>query len=367
MADASRMRSVRVLLPAFCLGLLGAKGGCGSSPPDGEQRSCPNWDLVVMDCGTAVTYDARKVDADVEVANWAKANLSTSKEVLREVSEGFSSLDQEFQQACQAYNACAIPPEDFQKRLSASQDRERQVRACLAIAQTAEGPQASRDALTCLHQAAVPPEKNDDLALTFAVQAMRAGAGAPETLRGGETLREGDKMVFGVNVSKPAHLYLMQRTGPERRLEVLFPNPDIATVTNPIPANQMVRLPPKGQSFKVNGEDIGHEEVFVVASEQPLGDLGAALDNLRAGADPNAGKAAETQMADLFGDGDKCSEDRTRGLDLASDCDVTRGIQLDDTAAASDPFFAGQESSVRVRADPWDDTILQVFSFEHAK
>jgi hypothetical protein len=357
-----RLGFALITVGGFALGVH----GCKKSKAPGEEQSCPDGSaVVVVDCRTVVTYDARKVEVELGVKDWAQAGLSTSKEVLRMVTDGFAQADQEYVQACQMYNACALPAAAFQEGVRRSQEREREVRACLTLAE-AGGAQGHRDALSCLHRAAVPPEKDTSLALSFVVQAQRGGAEQVATLGSGETLRTGDKMVFGLTLNKPAHVYMMQRTGPQRRLEVLFPNAAITTLTNPLPASQLIRMPPEGKSFRVNEEDIGLEEVFIIASEEPIGDLAGALDALSHGGGGATEQVSE-RVGSLFQEERPGCEDKSRGLEIVDDeCPRSRGLTIDDDGAGADPFFAGQPASLRVRADPWDDTIVQVFTFQHA-
>ena len=343
--------------------------GCdrsGQAKNPGESQACPDGTTVVqVDCSSLLKYDAPKVDAQLQVMKWAKARVETSTEVLREVSDGFKHLDQQFHRSCAMYNACALDAETFQEQLARAETREQTVRACTALAEAAgDDPEGYRAALTCLHQEAVPPSENDSLALTFTVQALRAGETETRTLHGGETLHTGDHVVFGLTLSREAHVYLLQRTGPERRLDVLFPNPATIPASNPLPGGQLVRMPPSGKSYRINESDIGTEQVFIIASTEPIADLARALESLAGGQD--AAGAVTSQVVDLFAEVQASCDDEARGLDPADDCDLIRGLTPSDVGA-DDPFFAGTDASVRARAEPWDDTIMQVFTFEHAE
>jgi hypothetical protein len=186
-----------------------------------------------------------------------------------------------------------------------------------------------------------------------------------------------------VNVSKTANVYMFQ-TSPSGKVSVLFPDVRIGT-RNPLPAGATVRIPPPGQSFKVNEKDVGTENVFFVVSAKPIDNLAAALEKVKGGqvtsvkddrllarlaaVEPRAPSAAPAKRTVTPAD---CGA--TRGLSLAEaepqPCDrTTRGLDLTaQTTRAIDVPSAGggaTQPSMVVRTDPGDDVIVQVFSFQH--
>jgi hypothetical protein len=110
--------------------------------------------------------------------------------------------------------------------------------------------------------------------------ARRGGSGEEKPLQNGEKLVAGDMVAFDFTVSPAAHVYLVQRTRATGALRVLFPNPDITSVGNPLPAGARVRIPGPDQAFEVDNEDLGLENVYVIASPRALPRLHDALARL---------------------------------------------------------------------------------------
>jgi hypothetical protein len=223
-----------------------------------------------------------------------------------------------------------------------------------------------RSTVAELYTSAVPSDVRAQTAINmeFVVQAKSGDSGSPVVLQGGERLRTGDQLVFGVRVSQAEHVYVFQRKGSEGRIDVLFQNAAIDALKNPIVANQLVRIPPAGTVFTLDDQDLGREDVYLAVSRRPLPDLDAALRGAAA-SDAKAPALVEPAMIDLFSEGvPECAE-RTRGLQIESTdaCgSVARG--LTPAASRTDDFF-GRSSSMQASTAPGDDTILRTFSFHH--
>ena len=217
-----------------------------------------------------------------------------------------------------------------------------------------------------LYTTTVPPAVQAQSALTLdlVVQAKRKGAASMEVLRDGARLHTGDQLVLGVRLSQPAHLYVFQRNEKKAAIEVLFPNAQINDLTNPIPALQTVRVPPRGNVFTLDANDIGEERVFVVASRVPLHDLQTALAKPSGAHDPSDAQLGQA-VGNLFAEGSPECRDGQRGLTVTSEspCSApTRG--LTPTPTKGDDFFK-EESTLRARTLPGDDVILRTFVFHH--
>jgi hypothetical protein len=192
------------------------------------------------------------------------------------------------------------------------------------------------------------------------VLAQRLGTSHVELLKGGENLRQGDRVAFEVDVSPACHVYLLQRTRASGALNVLFPSDQIA-VRNPIPSFRVVRIPDGNDWFEIDNEDIGVESVFIVASPFEVGRLSESVSTLESTAGRTLAERALTRVAQdpsekckgatlamnaLETGGDPCLR-RTRGLKLASAQKAEKAMSLS------------------LKSADHDDTVMAVFLFEH--
>jgi hypothetical protein len=346
------------------------RSGSGAASSGGDEVSCPDGSaqpgvsIVTVNCSSLVQFDAQDLDASLDVEGLAAAGIQNTKKVLREVSDAAEEAQVQFSQYCEMYNACALSSEEFRERTDRAQSHFRSIREKVDILMSAGGdPAVVREAFAQLYTETViaSAPKDDGLLLELSVLGGKAGK-EPEVLSSGGALHTGDRVVFGVRVSQESHVYLFQRKS-SGVIEVLFPHLSIPNLKNPLAAAEVLRIPPEGQVFELDDQDLGEEVVYVVASKDPVADLEQAL-SARAG-EPTPEGPVEKAMVRLFSVGAPECADRTRGLRIA-DADpcatMTRGLQVNSTSAS----FFSEDASVQSRNVPGDDVILQVFRFKHA-
>lgn len=356
---------VLLLMAAGC-----KRSGSGSASSGGDEVTCPDGSaqpgvsIVTVNCGSLVEFDARDLDASLDVEGLAAAGIKNTKKVLREVSDAAEEAQVQFSQVCEMYNACALTSGEFRERTDRAQSHFRSIREKVDILTSAGGdPAVVREAFAQLYSETVTASaaQDDGLLLELSVLGGKAGK-EPEVLASGATLHTGDKVVFGLRVSQASHVYLFQRKS-SGVIEVLFPSGSIPNLKNPLAAAEVLRIPPEGQVFELDDQDLGEEVVYVVASKEPVFDLEQAL---AAGAgQPTPEGPVEAAMVRLFSAGAPECVDKTRGLRVAEAdpcATMTRGLRVKSAAA---PFFS-EDASVQSRNVPGDDVILQVFRFQHA-
>lgn len=314
-----------------------------------------------MNCNTVIDFDARNLEASVDIKNLMSAGVKNAAVVLREVSDAAEESQIQFSQMCELYNGCGLTSQEYRDRLDVEQAHFRSIREKVDLLRAAEGnPEALRHAFAALYETAIP--KSADQMLSMEFSAIGAGPnGTSRVLPSGETLHTGDPIVFGLKVSKRAYAYLFQRKA-QGQVEVLFPSANMPGLSNPVAAGTLVRVPPDGQVFRLDDKDLGTETLYVAVSERPLSNLETALAQLEA--NPSGGTTqVETAMVDLFDAGaPECT--KTRGLEVSAPkgCgSMTRGLETSPASSASGPV-----ASVSGQAVPGDDVILQVFQFQHA-
>jgi hypothetical protein len=342
----------------------GPSGGGKEVPcPDGSAQ--PGVSIVTVNCGGLLQFDASDIEASVDVEALASAGVKNTEKVLREVSEAAEESQIQFAQSCEMYNSCALSSAEFRDRTDRAQQHFRSIREKVDLIKSAQGSEAAvRQAFTELYSVTLSPEQASRESLLLELSVLGAPSGsAPTILSSGATLRTGDQVVFGVRVSEESWVYLFQRKN-SGAIEVLFPSSAMPALTNPLGAAQVLRIPPNGQVFELDNEDLGQEVVYVVASRKPLSGLQEALSK-SSSANKSEGAVSDA-MVQLFDEGTPECEDKTRGLEIgdADPCArMTRGFQVRQDAAAR---FFSKEASVKSRSVPGDDVILQVFQFNHA-
>jgi hypothetical protein len=354
------------------LGALAVGCGGGSKPAPsrgGEEVLCPDGSanpgakIRTVNCHTVVQFDGKDFEASINVERLASAGLKRAEKVLRDVSAAAEESQIQFSQTCELYNGCNLTSAEYRESLDKAQAHFRSLREKVALLEASQGnPEVLRATVQQLYEDAVPAQKAaaETLALELVVQARTPGQ-APTVVRSGQALRTGDEMVFGVRTSQSAYVYIFQKKD-DGKIDVLFPNPGLTSVNNPLSAAGLVRIPPNGQVFTLNDQDIGTETVYVAASMTPLSDLQAALENA---AEPNEQQVA-TAMSNLFEEGaPECPED-TRALTLSSaqGCGSgTRGLNATQTTTHDD--FFSQEATVQGLTAPGDEVVIQAFQFRH--
>lgn len=347
-------------------------------PAPGEEIDCNGVKRIALDCSSEVDYQGSKTTAGINIADIAGIEGSYEETALRRVSEQIQQFVAVQTRACRDYNACILDSEQY--RVEATQIRKKlTVLPILMEAVKSAKTDAERSkALDQLYRTIVPQEERVE-ELTFS---LGMHAWIPEELGGGSfVLAPGGlvptdaRIVFTVDVSRNAHLYMFQ-TKPSGEITVLFPEPRIGT-RNPLSSGMPVRIPPPGKKFRVNEKDVGTENVYFVVSPKPLSNLDAALNKVKSGAVSSISESAILQtVTTIAPQADLPAGCNTRSLELVEDgpgggapqCVRSRGLELDEGPAGADTGAAASsgQPSMMVRTAPGDDMIVKVFHFEHA-
>jgi hypothetical protein len=221
---------------------------------------------------------------------------------------------------------------------------------------SAKDDDARRKSLAKAYSELVPDESRRELAFDFSVEAQKPGESSARAIGATERLATGTKVAFVVRPSKSAYVYLFQR-GPDGKVNVLFPDARIAT-KNPLPAGATLRIPPGEQSFKLNDKDIGTENVYIVASLDPLSSLSGAAEKLGSEGAPTGPLLQVTQTTTRETSG--CP--RALELEETPKCVRSRGLELDGPSREG-----AAPASFRGRTEAADSVIVQRFSFEHTR
>jgi hypothetical protein len=264
------------------------------------------------------------------------------------------------------YNACALTSAEFRDRTDQAQAHFRSIREKVELLSGAGGdPAIVREVFSQLYEQTISQDSSSQKRLLLELSVLGGKAGAePTILPSGSTLSTGDRVVFGVQVSTPAYVYLFERKQ-SGAIDVLFPSESIVEPKNPLAADQVLRIPPQGQVFTLDDQDLGQEVVYVVASKTPLESLQSALMNRDQSTDPE--EPVRRAMVDLFDAGSPECQNKTRGLALESTdpcASMTRGLTVESTGQ---PAFFSSDASVKSQSVPGDDVILQTFTFHHQK
>lgn len=144
---------------------------------------------------------------------------------------------------------------------------------------------AKRDRAAVSAPAAPPAASAPAAPAGYAVTAsfVRRGADARESLADGARVKPGDRLSLDVQVTQPAHVYVLNEDENGERY-LLFPQP-LFDRRNPIPANEVVTLPGTvggaENAWTVTSRG-GREHFLVVVSPEPVAELEAELSRLAA-------------------------------------------------------------------------------------
>jgi hypothetical protein len=287
------------------------------------------------------------------------AGGETEVKALRSVDQQVERMAAEHLELCKQHNACILDKDQYRRESQKLRERHAKLPLMMEAIKAAPDAESRRKAIREAWLTVVPEEERSELRLSYAVAAKRPTSPTMTSVQSGEALPSGTRLAFGIRVSKPAHVYLVQRKGQQKKLEVLFPDPQIP-VTNPVAALTNVRIPGEGQSYTLDAEDLGLEQVFVIVSLRPLGDLESKLATLS----PASTSALEAALAGVASAGrtDEC----TRGLTLdggTGDCSLSRGLVL--APAQGESLGMTGAPPVTLTSEAADDTIFAVFSFNH--
>jgi hypothetical protein len=358
--DAARMRGTFIGISlaasigvAACGGGMGAPGAAGSAPT--VIGSCGAESRPQLDCATEFKYDATNVQGDLHVGTFANLSGSVEQKALREIDQQTALYVAEARRLCDEYNKCVVDKDTYATRSENMRRRLAKTPELLEGVKSASTDDAQREALAKAYRELVPDQTRTELKVSFSVLARRPDQSALAPVTRDAALPSGSHVAFGLEVSRPAYVYLFQKSA-NGQVHVLFPDARIA-VTNPIAPGAPLQIPQGGASFKLDDKDLGTERVYVVASLHPVTALGAAAERASQG---SASGGAIDQVTAIDG---AC---KSRGLALdggaatpPGGCARPRGLSLDGAAAGTPSMVATTEAA--------DDTIATVFSFRHTR
>ena len=118
---------------------------------------------------------------------------------------------------------------------------------------------------------ATAPPKPDPVQIDLTMRVRAEHEGKKFGVAPVDTLKTGDFVEMYVDLSTPAYLYVVQFF-PDGTSAVLFPDHG----DHLVPQGNEIRIPDAAQSFQLD-ENRGEENVYVVASREPIGRVDAAV------------------------------------------------------------------------------------------
>jgi len=340
---------------AFALSAFVLFIGCnGAKTPSG---------LPALDCTSEVSYQGMKTGGGVEILSIGNGKARYEDVAIRQVNDQLANYVAVQTRLCRDYNAGVVTREEYSAAAAKTREAFSASSSAAEAYKTATTDGARKHALDALLRGAVPAEARvSELQLDLSLDAElppSVGAGK-RVLKPGAPLPTNARVAFTLRSSKEAYVYLFQKK-PSGAVAVLFPDAR-AGAPNPLPAGAAVRIPQGDLRYRVTDEDLGVENVYIVASRTAIPTLEKAAADVGSGkvqvASGNAALASFTTVAPGTPPAG-CS--RARALELegpAPACTRSRGLVLDEPGGAS-------QASMVVRTDPGDDTIVKVFPFEH--
>ncbi len=340
-------------------------GGCpppGAAPRPGRTVDCGGVARPVLDCASEVAYDGLRVEGQTSVLNLGRVQGATERVAIHRINAEVERYVAAQTRLCREYNACVVSAEEYSARAEELSRRLLPVGDAVAAMNAATGYRERQAPLLALYDDVVPAAaRPEEITLRLTVEAelpASVGGGRARVLPG-EELPTNARVVFTLEVSRPAYVYVFQRS-PSGEPAVLFPDARIG-LDNPLPAGVVQRIPPGAERFRVNERDLGEERVYLVASVEPLSTLDGALARVAAGAVKDV--AASPELSALAAlpprdPGDCAPPAAARGLELAPGSrSCSRGLELAPAAAAA--------ASLAARTDPGDSVIVKAFPFQH--
>lgn len=310
-----------------------------------------------LQCNNPVSYDGKKVGGEVALGSIFGIEAGGSDIALRDPRPAVESYYAAISSLCEQLNSGVLEKEQYVARADALTHR---------LMGDLNPTGSQEQAFQAVYQQLVP-QAGPGLELELVMRAQPASGGAERVIRPNEPVPTGARVRFSVRTSSSAHVYMLQKTQRDG-VTALYPHAQLA-LNNPLEAGRVYEIPPTAEQwFSVNAEDVGIENVYVVASLTPLSDLEAALAQLgSAQGAVNINQIEALQPLTTLKPGFTGKDCGARGLELAGarpSCTRTRGLVL---VGAKDNLVpdARPAVSLKVRTSPADSMILKVFPWNH--
>ncbi len=154
-----------------------------------------------------------------------------------------------------------------------------------AAQKNSSGPAGGATAILASTSAA-DSDALEPLGLRYSI-VKQTGPGQTREVDSDTVFRSGDRIKLQVQSSDNAYLYLVLK-GSSGRWKVLFPTPEIAGGNNRIEPETTYMVPSNDRAWFSFDDQVGTEQLFILLSRQPQGDLEKVIHNLRRGASPAA-------------------------------------------------------------------------------
>ena len=334
-----------------------AIGSAAGTAPAVSATTCDGEPRAPLDCSAGVVAGLLPLaDADGAASNAGPAADRHQTAAWQQIDRQRSVLASELRQLCDAYNKCVVDKATYVLRSDELRRRIDEVPALLDVVRNAPSDDARRAALGVAYRKVVPEEARTELHLEFSALARRPGEAAMTSAGPGDSIPTGSQLAFTVGVSRQAYLYIFEKST-SGSIHVSFPDSRIS-VSNPLAAGAVLRIPQGGAFFRLDDKDLGVESVYLWASLHPIATIADAV------ADPGrAAHGASPTLARATAIDGNCP--RHRGLSFeeespnSSGCLPTRGLSFEaERAAPSAPSLATVTEAA-------DDTIATVYRFNH--
>lgn len=329
---------------------LMASGALGCSPA--QQPESPK-----LACNNPVTYNGKKMGGELALGSIFGVQAGGSDIALRDPRPAVESYYAALGSLCDQLNSGVLDKQQYLGRADALTHR---------LMGDLNPTGSQEQAFQAVYQQLVP-QTGSSLELELVMRAQGPNGGAEQVVRPNQPVPTGARVRFSISTSQTAHVYMLQKTQRDG-VTALHPHAELA-LSNPLEAGRVYEVPPTAEQwFSVNAEDIGIENVYVVASLTPLADLESALEQLgSAQGTVNINQIEALSPLATLRPGFTGKDCGARGLELAGlkpTCTRTRGLVLvggkDNLAPDARPTV-----SLKVRSSPADSMILKVFPWNH--
>jgi serine/threonine-protein kinase len=283
----------------------------------------------------------------------------TQRQALEDIDRRRRDLGDQLGQLCAQYNSCALDKSTYAARTGEVQRSLAEAQKLVTDVQLAATDGARRVALGVAYRKIVPEAARTELKLDFSALARRPGEATMSPALVGATIPTGSQLAFTVAVSRSAYLYIFEKTA-SGSTHILFPDPEHIPVDNPVSPGAELRIPQGGAFFRVDDNDIGAENVYLVASLKPIASVARAAERLR------LGQPAPPILARVTSIDGNCPHNRGLSFEEESPappgCHPMRGLVFERERAAPAAPAAPSLSAITEAAD---DTIHTAYTFNH--